>query len=237
MSEHNDDIIAFDEILIKGSPDADQPLIGRARNSFLRHYQLGKAFYKVDAIDTLALSFPGELKHIRNAGAKCQEIYNNARDVAKKKTELPVQDILKLKRYLYYFCHSKFKYVTSGIDRMMLQLVGQGITSRERFEFLGGMALAFPEEPWYGDENVLYKAYSELSRLFHPGVKNPMTIIVDYIDEDRKVSYTGADEDKLELTKMRLKEKDYENINTKKMERFPVLVLYVRKKEDDKNEH
>lgn len=181
----------FDDVLRSNTPEAEGQIISRARNAFLRKY----GSYMVTPQMALAVAWPNELRAIRNAGKKCQEVYQNASDKMREEFAGQIEDIMDLKRMFYEEVDEKDRWM-SGIDRMILQCIESGALTKEQFEKTVAERLAYTRVYfWDGDEKLVGKVFCKVAKQLHPEVENPQAYIVR-ITGDRKtadICYTGID--------------------------------------------
>lgn len=172
-------IKVFDQLLLTSNPDAGKRLLVLARNNFLRRY----ASYDVDPEIELAIATDEELLRLRHAGKKCQEVYANARMVARDIFVDQFEDIMELKEAIYNVTDLA-DYSAIGIDRMVLQCVERGARSKQLFDILMPIMIADRSFCWHGDVQALEKSWSSITKQQHPNVKDPHTYIVRYYDHD-----------------------------------------------------
>ncbi len=227
-----DHIESFDKVLRDNSPEETDCALIRARNSFMRYY----GHYNVAPEIALAIATPEELLRLRNAGAKCQRIYANARDELRKEYAESIKDILELKQ-AFYEETDKTSYWIGGVDRMILQCVERGMRSKRRFELTVAMTLAYPGTyVWDGDIKLVGKVFCKLTKKFHPEIENPQTYIVRYPDENKEICYLGVSpiEGKDQLLE-KLNAEGYKANMSGRINGYPIRFINCEKIQEVKN--
>lgn len=236
----------FDRLLRTYSPEASGNAITLAFNAFIRTY----GCYHVDPQIILATLLPEEMLRIKHAGKKCQQIYLNAQEYIRAAFDKPVRDILALKEVFYNQARKIQSKRTdipkslkedvmsiTGVDRMIIQCIERGMTSKEKFETLIGNMLAQSHIfTWDGDIDVIKKAFCAISKELHPDQANPQTYIVQYIGKDTETIYTGVNPTKgRDEIIRRLKARGYQVSMSGRIEGLPIRYIRAKKIEEETN--